>query len=117
MTREKKSELLLWDEPTRKPLPMRVKRLVYERAKGKCQKCKTRLKINEGNFHHKGKPTSTRPSSIVFLCPNCHTKYGHYYTTIRRETLFGSETERRIHRQRIVRKKPKKYRRVAIHGG
>ena len=106
-----------WDsEPDRKPLPLKVKRIVYERAKGKCQKCKAPLKINQGDFHHKGKPTSTRPSSIVFLCPTCHRKYGHKWTTVKRETWSGTEKERRIHRQRVVRKKPQKYRRVAIRG-
>ena len=27
------------EEKERKPIPMRVKRQVYERAKGKCEKC------------------------------------------------------------------------------
>jgi len=106
-----------WErEPERKPLPLRVKRIVYERAKGKCQKCGTTLRIDEGDFHHKGKPTSTRPSSIVFLCPTCHRKYGHEWRTVKRETLLGVEKERKLVRQRVVRKKPKKYRRIAIRG-
>jgi 5-methylcytosine-specific restriction endonuclease McrA len=106
----------LWEEPDRRPVPSRVKRIIYERAKGKCQKCKIPLEIDEGDFHHKGKPTSTRPSSIVFLCPNCHRKYGHEYKTVKRETIWGVEKERRIVRQRVVRKKPQKYRRKAIRG-
>jgi hypothetical protein len=102
-------------EPKRKPIPLRVKRIVYERAKGKCRKCGTRLKMDEGDFHHKGKPTSTRPSSIVFLCPNCHRKYGHKYRIVKHETVWGGvEKERKIIRQRIVRKKAKKHRRIAV---
>ena len=105
----------MWEEPDRRPLPLRTKRIVYERAKGKCQRCKIYLKINQGDFHHKGKPTSTRPSSIVFLCPTCHRKYGHKYRTIKRESIWGVEKERRIIRQRVVRKKPKTYKTIAIH--
>jgi len=107
---------LLWEEPSRKPIPLRVKRIVYERAKGRCEKCRTPLKIDQGDFHHKGKATSTRPSSIVFLCPTCHRKYGHKWKTVKRETLLGIEKERTLVKQRVVRKKPKKYRRIAIRG-
>lgn len=103
-------------EPKRRPMPLRVKRIVYERAEGKCQKCKTPLKIDEGDFHHKGKPTSTRPSSIVFLCPTCHRRYGHKWKTVKRETLFGTEKERKLVQQRVVRKKPRRYRRIAVRG-
>jgi 5-methylcytosine-specific restriction endonuclease McrA len=52
-------------DPKRRLIPLRVKRIVYERAEGKCQKCKTHLKIDEGDFHHKGKPTSTSARAIL----------------------------------------------------
>jgi hypothetical protein len=69
---------MLWEERTRKPIPMRVKRQVYKRARGKCEKCGIKLKMSEGDFHHIRDPTVTpRPSSVRFLCPLCHRKYGH----------------------------------------
>jgi 5-methylcytosine-specific restriction endonuclease McrA len=97
------------------PLPLRVKRIVYERAKGKCQRCGTPLKMNEGDFHHKGVATSERPSSIVFLCPNCHRKYGHEYRTVKHDTLFGLEKEVRVIHKRVVRKKRRTYKTIALH--
>ncbi|MGD0329316.1 MAG: hypothetical protein ABSB40_02585 [Nitrososphaeria archaeon] len=42
----------MWEESARKPIPMRVKRAVYLRAKGRCKKCHINLKMEEGDFHH-----------------------------------------------------------------
>jgi len=44
--------LSLWGEEGRKPIPMKVKRAVYEPAKGKCEKCGIPLEMNHGDFHH-----------------------------------------------------------------
>jgi|GEM_PF-1244300 len=114
---------MFWGEKERKSIPMKVKRLVYLRAEGKCEKCGTRREMNEGDFHHTRDPTVTpRTSSVRFLCPNCHRDYGHKRTTRKRETLFGTEKETKIKRQDVVRikkparKKPKT-KRVAIRGG
>ena len=110
---------MFW-EKTRKPIPMRVKRKVYERAKGKCEKCGIRLKINEGDFHHTRDPTVTpRATSVRFLCPLCHRRYGHKRVTRKRETLLWTEKETKVVRQDVVkikkppRKKPKT-KRVAV---
>jgi hypothetical protein len=97
------------------PLPLRVKRIVYERANGKCERCRTPLKMNQGDFHHKGIATSKRPSSIVFLCPNCHRKYGHEYRTVKHDTLLGVEKEVRIVHKKVVRKRRRTYKTIAVH--
>lgn len=108
------------DEKKRKPIPMKVKHQVYKRAKGECEKCGIKLKMNEGDFHHTRDPTVIpRVSSVRFLCVDCHRRYGHKRTTKKTETLFGTEKEVRVKRQEVVkikkttRKKPKT-RRVAI---
>lgn len=111
---------MLWEEKGRKPIPMKVKRRVYGRAKGKCEKCGTRLAITEGDFHHTKDPTVTpRSSSVRFLCPLCHRRYGHKMRTTRRELLFGTETKVRVVRKDVVKirsKRKPKTRRVAIRG-
>ena len=111
---------MLWEEERRTPIPMRVKRQVYERAKGKCEKCGTRLKMSEGDFHHTRDPTVTpRAKTIRFLCPLCHRRYGHKRITRRTEMLLGTETEVKIVRKKVVKvkkpvKKKPKTKRVAI---
>lgn len=99
---------MFWEERTRKPISMKVKRRVFERAEGKCEKCGTPLKMNEGDFHHTRDPTVTpRPTSVRFLCPLCHRRYGHKRVTRRRETLLGTEKDVKTKRQDVVKiKKP-----------
>ncbi len=113
----------IWGEDEgRKPIPMKVKKTVYERAKGKCEKCGISLKMNEGDFHHIRDPTVIpRPQSVRFLCPLCHRRYGHKRTTRTTETLLGTETEVRVVPQKVVKikepkKKKPKTKRVAIRG-
>jgi len=75
----------------KKTHPMNVKRAVYERAKGKCEKCGIPVEMSEGDFHHTRDPTVTpRAKSVRFLCPTCHRKYGHKRTIRKRETLLYS---------------------------
>jgi hypothetical protein len=111
---------MFWDEKTRKPIPMKTKRKVFKRAKGKCEKCGRSLKINEGDFHHTRDPSvAPRVSSVRFLCPTCHRIHGHERVTRKRETLLGTEKEVKVVRKDVVKvkkpkKKPKKTRRVAI---
>ena len=113
---------MLWGDESRKPLPMRRKRAVYERARGCCEKCGRKLSISEGDFHHTRDPSVIpRAENIRFLCPLCHRRYGHKRKTLRRETLLGTEKEVRIVRKDVVKiKKPvkrkPKTKRVAIRG-
>lgn len=106
---------MFWEEKERKPIPMKVKRQVYERAKGRCEKCGRPLKMNQGDFHHTRDPTVTpRASSVRFLCPTCHRIYGHKRVTRTRDSdTFWEEKETKTVRQEVVkikkpaRKKPK----------
>lgn len=114
---------MFWgEEKKRKTLPMRRKRQVYERAKARCEKCGTRLKMNEGDFHHTRDPTVTpRAANIRFLCPTCHRKYGHKRKTRTKELLFGTEKEVKVIRKDVVKiakpaKKKAKTKRAAIRG-
>ncbi len=106
----------MWEEEeTRKPIPMSVKKEVYKRAKGRCEKCHTPWKWENGNFHHLRTPTITPTAkTVVFLCPNCHTKYGHKRITRRYEDLLGTHSYTQVIRQRVVRKPKSKTRRIAI---
>ncbi len=67
-------------EEKRVPIPIETKRVVYERAKGRCERCGIPLEMPDpgANFHHLRKPT-TRPSPkyVQFLCVLCHKRYGH----------------------------------------
>jgi len=92
--------LSYWRSDERKLIPMKIKRAVYDRAKGKCEKCGIQLSIKEGDFHHTRDPTVTpRATSIRFLCPTCHRKYGHRRVT--REDNWGSK-EVKIVRRKVV---------------
>lgn len=87
-------------------------------AKGKCEKCGIKLKMNEGDFHHTRDPTVTpRASSVRFLCPLCHRKYGHKRTVrkVNADTFWETKEVRTIPRDvvKVKRKKPK-IRRKAI---
>jgi hypothetical protein len=104
----------LFEEPTRKPIPIKVKRQVYNRAKGRCEKCGIHLKINEGDFHHIRDATVTpRATSIRFLCPLCHRKYGHKRIT-RYDDWTGTEIKTIPRVVVKLRKKKPKTKRVAI---
>jgi hypothetical protein len=107
---------MLWEERTRKPIPMKIKREVYKRAKGKCEKCGIKLKMNEGDFHHVRDPTVTpRASGVRFLCPLCHRRYGHKIIVRRVDADTFWETKRvRIIPKDIVKKKKPKVKRKAI---
>jgi|YelNatPaOPRAMG01_1025707.scaffolds.fasta_scaffold226559_2 predicted RNA-binding Zn-ribbon protein involved in translation (DUF1610 family) len=109
---------MLWEERTRKPIPMKVKRQVYKRAKGRCEKCGIKLKMSEGDFHHIRDPTVTpRPSSVRFLCPLCHRKYGHKIIVRRvdADTFWETKKVRIVPKDVVkVKKKKSKVRRKAI---
>ncbi|MEM2960594.1 MAG: hypothetical protein QXU67_03205 [Candidatus Bathyarchaeia archaeon] len=79
-------------EEKRVPIPIETKKMVYERAKGRCERCGRLLKMSDSgaNFHHLRKPT-TRPSPkyVQFLCAFCHKQYGHEFISgrIRRKKV------------------------------
>ena len=86
----------------RVPLPLKTKREVYERAGGRCESCGRPLKMNEGEFHHLRKPSvKSTASTIQFLCPTCHRKYGHEWRTRTVHTILGTEKRRYIKRKKV----------------
>lgn len=95
-------------EEKRVSIPSKTKKAVYERAKGRCERCGKPLKIGKGaQFHHLKKPTvKSRPSTIQFLCATCHMNHGHDYKS--RTTGYDPLTGRPIRKTRIVRKKVRK---------
>ena len=71
---------------------MKVKKTVYARAKGKCEKCGRSLGMKYGDFHHTRNPaTVPRAQSVRFLCPTCHRMYGH-----RRVTRNGDWGDKKV---------------------
>ena len=68
-----------------------VKADVYDRAKGKCEKCGKKLKFNEGHYHHTRSDAKTS-KGFRFLCPDCHYKYGHS-RKVTKDAFFGNETK------------------------
>ena len=101
---------MFWDEESRKRIPMKIKRTVYTRAQGQCEKCGRTLQMKYGEFHHTRDPKVVpRAKTVEFLCPTCHRMYGHEWRTRKVETLFETEKEVKIRRKRVVaRKKPAK---------
>jgi len=61
----------------RKSIPQSLQKELLLRCKGKCELCgldlhKSRVKPH---FHHRdGNPSNNKPSNLIVLCPNCHTK-------------------------------------------
>ncbi len=113
---------MFFEEKKRKSIPMKTKREVYDRANKKCEKCGRPLKMIHGDFHHTRDPTFTpRASSVRFLCPLCHRKYGHKRKTKKAEMLFGVEKKVKTIPQDVVKikkpsKKKPKTRRKVIRG-
>ena len=92
-----------FDKPKRLPITAKVKNEVYARARGKCERCSTKMTKNQGNFHHTRTP-SVRPTSktVQFLCPNCHQWYGHKHKTRKSTSLFGTEKTRVTKRVKVA---------------
>ena len=64
----------------RKPIRISVKREVYLRAEGRCEKCRIEIPWGDsrGRFHHNRDPSvSPTAKTVEFLCSECHAKYGH----------------------------------------
>jgi hypothetical protein len=73
--------------------------------------------MSEGDFHHIRDPTVTpRASSVRFLCPLCHRKYGHKRIIRKVNTdTFWEKKEVKIVPKEVIkvgRKKPKIRRKV-----
>ena len=101
--------LFFENKPKRKPIKMAVKKEVYKRAKGKCERCGEKLEFWEGDFHHTRSPSiSPTAKTVEFLCPNCHRKYGHTRKTVKHEDLWSTSTETKIKRHRVATNREKK---------
>ena len=113
--------LLFGEEPKRKPVRMSVRKEVYKRAKGRCERCK-KIKLDspdlkggfKGEYHHRRSPSiSPTAKTVQLLCPNCHERYGHTRKTVKHEDLlFGTRKETKIKRHKVApirrKKKPSK---------
>lgn len=91
--------MVYYDEPKRVPIPLSVKREVYERSGGRCENPQCKIKdhvmtMKEGHFHHTRKP-SIKPTAktVQFLCPNCHTWHAHERKT---KTEYGFLSESKV---------------------
>jgi len=100
---------MTWDffgeEKKKTSISNSVKAEVYDRAKGKCEKCGKKLRFNEGHYHHTRLDAKTA-KSVRFLCPECHYKHGHS-RKVTEDGFFGNETK--VVRKRVTKvNKPKK---------
>lgn len=89
-------EFSLWDEPGRKPIRVSVKREVYKRARGRCERCGKDLPFSGGAtcYHHTRKPTvSPTAKTVQLLCRNCHAEHGHKYKTVTHDKGWITETK------------------------
>jgi len=99
-----------WEDKTRKPIKISVKRQVYKRAKEKCEKCK-KEKLSppdtkggfKGHYHHIRAPhISPTAKTVRLLCPNCHEKYGHSTKTVKRDDFYETTTVKKVKRHEVV---------------
>jgi len=98
-------------EESRVPIPAKTKRIVYERAKGRCERCGRPLKMSDtgAHFHHLRKPTTRpRPQNVQFLCAFCHKQYGHEFKsrTVGYDPITGKPRKKVIIIRKKVRKDP-----------
>lgn len=97
-----------FDEPKRKPIKKSVKKEVYKRAKGQCERCGKKLPFTGGAtcYHHIRKPTiSPTAKTVQLLCRNCHAEHGHKHKTVTRGGFLFEEKETVIKRKRVGRKR------------
>ncbi|MBM3708552.1 MAG: hypothetical protein FJW69_09520 [Actinobacteria bacterium] len=99
-------------EKIRKPIRTSVKKEIYERSGGKCQRCGLPIKwgSKKGVFHHTRSPSiSPTAKTVQFLCQNCHVEHGHSYKTVTHTNLFGFKNkETRIERKKVRKKRTSK---------
>jgi 5-methylcytosine-specific restriction endonuclease McrA len=98
---------MLWEEPKREPVPRSLRTELLLRCKGICERCKKVDFYKEGvkpHFHHiDGNPKNNKPSNLIVVCPNCHSKL-HKWKMMKEEDIFGFVTKKR----KLVAIKPKK---------
>ena len=102
--------LMFLEEKKRVPISASVKKEVYARAGGKCERCGTKMTMKQGHFHHTRSPyVRAHAKTIQFLCPNCHSWRGHERTTRTvRDFLFGEEKIVKVKRKKVSKIKPLK---------
>jgi len=101
--------ILYGETESRKKIPAKVEKEVYKRAKGRCECCGTKLKKNEGDFHHWRSPRiSPTAKTVQFLCLPCHRKHGHKRKVITHTTIWGKEKEVKIIRIKVRKRKKKR---------
>jgi len=62
-------------ESKRKPIKGGTRTNILADSGAKCQKCKRSLKGLKPHIHHKnGNPKDNKPSNLILVCPNCHSK-------------------------------------------
>lgn len=90
-------DLVFGKEERRESIPRSLRTELLLRCKGKCEDCRLDFykKGVKPHFHHKdGNPKNNKPSNIIVLCPNCHSKY-HKWKVIEEENIFGFAVKRR----------------------
>lgn len=99
---------MFWEEPRREPIPRSLRTDLLSRCEGKCEKCGLNF-YKEGvkpHFHHiDGNPKNNKPSNLIVVCPNCHSKL-HKWKVVKEEDIFGFAVKRR----KLVAVKPEKAR-------
>lgn len=97
---------MFWEEPRREPIPRSLRTKLLLRCRGKCEVCGLDF-VKEGvrpHFHHKdGNPKNNKPSNLIVVCPNCHSKL-HKWKTVEERDMFGFVVKKR----KLVTIKPKK---------
>ena len=87
---------------SRKPISASVKTEVYTRAKGRCESCGKRLIKSQGDYHHWRSPKmSPSASTVQFLCPDCHKKYGHIMKVVVHRGILRKWKETTIVRVKV----------------
>jgi len=92
----------IWDvgkkRKRRARVPPGVIKQVVARAKGRCEKCGTKLPGLHYHIHHKDMdPSNNELSNLLVLCPNCHSRIGvHEPSEPQKEPSFDRDLERRM---------------------
>jgi Zn finger protein HypA/HybF involved in hydrogenase expression len=97
---------MFWKEPRRESIPQKLRTELLLRCKGRCEKCGLDFHDNgvRPHFHHKdGDPKNNKPSNLIVVCPNCHSKL-HTWKVVEEKDIFGFTVKKR----KLVAVKPRK---------
>jgi 5-methylcytosine-specific restriction endonuclease McrA len=86
------------DRKRRKPIPDSLRHELILRCKGRCELCGLdfyKAGITPEIHHKDGNPRNNKPSNLIVLCPNCHTK-------VQRALEKTKKTERRRSKRKEV---------------